>query len=551
MGLLDQLDPSILAMLNPQMPDDVRHKINMDALLTAGLGMMQNANMKPVQAIGYGGLLGQRAKNESITDYYRQRSANMAGVGQAVNLQGQLQGLQDQSDLRKAETGFAQQYGAPGAQQPQPQMAPPQMAPPSVAPPTAPPLNTSLSPAQLAIAQRDAQKNGYGQVQIPGGDTGRQMVNVADMSPPAPVTLPQAATGAPTTAPAKAQKFEQYQQMGDYWMQNSKGNPLILAKAQQYYDLAEKYRPKLKETKTLTQGGQRVTVNLYDDGSTQVLPLGPDLEKAHFADTGNAVQPVNPYTGAPQGAAMPKTQTPDSAASLAETKRYHDLEMGIGPNGEQTNYDKVAEAIANYSQAPMSSFAMGKPIGAAIMSKVMELNPSYDAKNFAAAQQTLTAFSKGPEAQKVRSFNVALSHLDTLGQLTDALQNGNIPLINKLGNAVSQQTGSPAVTNFSAAKQIVANEIVKAIVGSGGGVEDRAKAQATIAAANSPAQLKGVIDTYKQLMGGQLGGLKQQYETGARRDDFDRMLSPEAQRYLKGPASPDIRQRADKILAGQ
>jgi hypothetical protein len=298
-------------------------------------------------------------------------------------------------------------------------------------------------------------------------------------------------------------------------------------------------------------GGQRVMVQNYDSGPPQVMPYDPAQDKPVIRDTGGALQAYNPRTLADVGAPIPKTASPDAAASLAEQTRYHNLEMGIGPNGEQNNYDKVAAAIANYDQAPMSSFAMAKPVGATIMSKVMEINPSYDAKNYASAQQTLTAFSKGPEAQKVRSFNVALAHLDTLGQLTDALQNGNIPLVNKIGNVVSAQTGQPAVTSFAAAKQIVGNEIVKAIVGAGGGVEDRAKAQATLAAANSPAQLKGVIDTYKTLMGGQLGGLKQQYETSTRRQDFDRMLSPEAQRYLKGPANPDIRSQADKILAGQ
>jgi len=322
--------------------------------------------------------------------------------------------------------------------------------------------------------------------------------------------------------------------------------------AQKYYDLAEKFRPKpVGEPKEVTMNGQRVMVQNYDSGPPQIQPYDPAQDKPEYKDTGSALVPIDPRTGKQLGAGIPKTQTPDSAASLAETTRYHNLEMGIGPNGEQTNYDKVAQAIANYDQAPMSSFAMGKPIGAAIMSKVMEINPAYDSKNFASAQQTLTAFSKGSEAQKVRSFNVALAHLDTLGQLTDALNNGNLPLVNKLGNVISQQTGAPSVTNFTAAKAIVGNEIVKAIVGAGGGVEDRAKAQATLAAANSPAQLKGVIDTYKTLMGGQLSGLKQQYETGTRRGDFDRFLSPEAQKYIKGPADPGIRTAADRILSGQ
>jgi len=39
----------------------------------------------------------------------------------------------------------------------------------------------------------------------------------------------------------------------------------------------------------------------------------------------------------------------------------------------------------------------------------------------------------------IRKFNVAISHLDTLGQLADALNNGDTQLINKIGNAYAAQ----------------------------------------------------------------------------------------------------------------
>jgi hypothetical protein len=124
------------------------------------------------------------------------------------------------------------------------------------------------------------------------------------------------------------------------------------------------------------------------------------------------------------------------------------------------------------------------------------------------------------------------------------LGNGNIPLFNKVANAVSTQVGGTAPTNFNAVKDIVSNEIVKAIVGSGGGVTDRAAAQAKVTDATTPEQLKTVIDSYKNLFTGQLAGLKQQYEAGTNRKDFEKFLAPQTQAMIKthqsGSAQPKV-----------
>ena len=53
------------------------------------------------------------------------------------------------------------------------------------------------------------------------------------------------------------------------------------------------------------------------------------------------------------------------------------------------------------------------------------------------------------------------------------------------------------------------------------------------------AQLKEVIRKYQELMGGQLSSLKQQYEVGTGRKDFDERLSPRSRQVISGmTASP-------------
>jgi hypothetical protein len=94
--------------------------------------------------------------------------------------------------------------------------------------------------------------------------------------------------------------------------------------------------------------------------------------------------------------------------------------------------------------------------------------------------------------------------------LVDALNNGNMQIVNKIGNAYSSQTGNPAPTNFDAAKDVVSKEVVKAIVAGGGGVAERQELSHLMDNAKSPAQLKGVIQQYRNLMAAQHDALLQQ-----------------------------------------
>jgi len=172
----------------------------------------------------------------------------------------------------------------------------------------------------------------------------------------------------------------------------------------------------------------------------------------------------------------------------------------------------------------------------------------YDPNASAQSAKALGAFNTGKQGDQTRAFNVAYAHLGTLSQLTDALQNGDMKGINAISNAFQTQFGQTPPTNFNAAKQVVTNEIIKAVVGAGGGVGDRETAQQQLNAANSPEQLKGVIETYKNLIKGQLGGLKQQYEQSTGRNDYERLLSPDVKNSLNPQPAMDVKSLSDQDL---
>lgn len=125
------------------------------------------------------------------------------------------------------------------------------------------------------------------------------------MALPGPKGMPPAVTSRGDGS--KASLYQKYMGIADKL--ESGGLP---ERAVEYRTLADKYRPKLKDTKTLTDPAtqQRVTVNFFEDGTHEVVPFSPDKEKLHFADTGGAITGLDPFTGNPAGAALPKTMSP-------------------------------------------------------------------------------------------------------------------------------------------------------------------------------------------------------------------------------------------------
>ena len=263
---------------------------------------------------------------------------------------------------------------------------------------------------------------------------------------------------------------------------------------------------------------------------------------------------TDPTTGAVTVTGAAKMgQSPDNAATNETTRRGQNmadrraaesnktqlLVAGMNPDGKPTgDVEGLAQAIAAGKLPGMSGFALARPRGQAVMARVMEINPTYDAGDYLAKNAALRGFSTGKEGTALRSFNVAVDHLNSLAELADQLDNGNVQAFNKAANFFATQSGSAAPTNFDAVKAIVAKEVVKAIVAGGGGVAEREELSNLISKANSPAQLKGVIGHYLDLMDAQRAGLLDQYERTTGRTDGEKAFSAKRHGGRPGEAAP-------------
>lgn len=260
--------------------------------------------------------------------------------------------------------------------------------------------------------------------------------------------------------------------------------------------------------------------------------LQRDLTASNMASQ-QANRPIINVNGTPQV----NQPAVDAAAQKAGAMEKSKIQAQLDALDNSGGLEKQAQAIANYQQAPITSYLLKTPMGLALNNRVLEINPDYQATKFPTIQAAAKEwFGGGPNSPgaKVRSMNVAISHMDTLKDLAQALQEGDLSGDYKRFNQVAQwwasETGTPAPTNFETAKQVVQDELINAIVARSGGVTDRAEAAKHVPAMNSTQAIFGALDTEQKLLGGQLGGLKHQYES-AELDKhfgpFEKLLMPQ------------------------
>ena len=218
--------------------------------------------------------------------------------------------------------------------------------------------------------------------------------------------------------------------------------------------------------------GRKETTYGYDANGKQVVLGVKNLDAPKADKTAN--HPVY-FNTTLTGDAFLKTLSPVDQAHVKALNEGREPFPTAKMMASNPYYERLADAVAQY-------------------------NPDFDATAFSTRKNANTAFTTGIQGRQLLAFGSAVKHLETLGGLIDALKNKDTIQLNRLNNLWEKQTGQSAVTNFEAAKGIVAKEIMKSIVTGGGGVEERQELSRLMDAAKSPEQLRGVVDTYYELM---------------------------------------------------
>lgn len=200
-------------------------------------------------------------------------------------------------------------------------------------------------------------------------------------------------------------------------------------------------------------------------------------------------------------------------------------------NLDAGNIEVQAQLVAEGKAALPSGRAALTSAGSAIIQRAKEINDNVSGQEFNTKKQAEVAFSKGKQADIVRNINVAFDHMGTAEKLATAMENSDIPAINMLANQFSKMTGGAKVTNFESVKNIVADEVAKGVIGGQTALADRETLADKIRSAGSPAQLSGVFESWKSLLGGQFEGLNRQYKGSTGKDLSGNYISSDLKNY--------------------
>lgn len=198
-----------------------------------------------------------------------------------------------------------------------------------------------------------------------------------------------------------------------------------------------------------------------------------------------------------------------AAADRAAQQRQHDedtrqtrtLIAGMTGMMGAGQLDGMVDALGQYKMDPATAFARMAPAARAnLIAQVTAKYPDYDPTTYAAKAGGAKAFGAGPLGTQLRNFATANAHIDQMRELANALNNGDIQTVNRIGNYFGVQTGQAPVAVFNAVRQLVGPEITGAIVNGGGSAHERDQAAATFDPNSSPAQFAATIGAVRNLM---------------------------------------------------
>ena len=186
----------------------------------------------------------------------------------------------------------------------------------------------------------------------------------------------------------------------------------------------------------------------------------------------------------------------------------------------------LVKSIGTYGRPPLSARERNTPAGQAVMAEVRKQYPEYKEYQYKVIGDAVNRFSTGKQGDTLRSIGTSMRHISTLEETVDALKNGDVAMLNRLGNVLQNELGlSSAPNDFDTIKGLVADEINKAVVGGAGTGGERQELQQKIKSSLKPETLASALKYLKELMGGQLLGLEYQYKSATGLKDFeDRFL---------------------------
>jgi len=351
-----------------------------------------------------------------------------------------------------------------------------------------------------------------------------------------------------------AKREEAHQQWMDATKRAVEGNSLMLNR----YEIAmNRRKASMDEIKSemeaiASENGDLVTLANLQKGNMEVISKAMDVHT-------KALEPIAKVYAAAL-AAQNRGKAYSTSNGTALNYANGTFVVAAGPNAGQP-YDPARDGeIQTISARPRNTGMQLLQSARAEWAKThngAEMPVEEQKKfliDFSAQSKAMAKATSGKWQDNIIAANTALQHLDVLQQAAADLNTGDVQAVNGFVQAVATEFGRPEAVDFNSAKEVVADELIKAVIGSGGGVTDRQAAKDKLKAQMSPEQMAGALSIQKGLLAGRLDSLHRAYVETTNGNDFARYLSPAAAQAMMNagmdPTAPP-KTGADAPAGGQ
>ena len=246
-----------------------------------------------------------------------------------------------------------------------------------------------------------------------------------------------------------------------------------------------------------------------------------------------------------QALARSAVTNPAVLDNISDAAKTHYANIALSKGNVMLTPQALAQAAQNYQQTgqPTIGGMGGAKVNTAVVNAAAA-TPGGITGVPAAAQQfkstqdyknELADTNIGKVGGKLVSVNAIAAHTDLMEQFAGAIAQGKsgLPAVNAVQAEWQKQTGSPMPTNFDAQKTLLSGEMTRYLT-SRGDVHMTEQFEKDMARASSLPQVVGVLDALRSDMGAQLGALRQQATAYGAASQFDKQLTPAAQKLLTG-----------------
>lgn len=234
----------------------------------------------------------------------------------------------------------------------------------------------------------------------------------------------------------------------------------------------------------------------------------PDANGNVFDPKTNSI--FNIYTGVSR--TIPGMQQTQSGAPISATTNASNAEGQTMPTGDdfmkglpEGGFKNVVQSILN-GNATMPTNARS-PYWIQVQQAVQQADPTFSINDASGRKRFVDSSSTGDLAKQRNVLGTFSEHLVGTLDKAEKLPNGPLPAWNAATNEFLNATGDPRIKAFNTEVHAVMGEAGKMFRGGLVTNQEMNELSSNISAANSPAQLRGVLDSYKELVQGRVNSL--------------------------------------------